>query len=165
MHARVFELVRPRHGGLIRHIDFTEARQNGVQQLVFVLYNNEEACVVTEKFDTSAQGALGVNREFVGIHQHDALEHIVVVTLHICFGEIFEFVADEFDALAVGAIDKHDVGLDAVAVALIDLVYEIADDGAFAGAGRTVENEIGDFSYRDEILQLFENIFVFSVHE
>jgi hypothetical protein len=44
------------------------------------------------------------------------------------------------------------------------LVYEIADDGAFAGAGRTVKNEIGDFSYRDEILQLFENIFVFGVH-
>ena len=165
MHARVFELVRLGHSGLIRHIDFAEARQNGVQQLVFVLYNNEEARVVTKEFNAPAQGALGVDREFVGIHQYNALEHIVVVALHVCFGEIFEFVADEFDALAVGAIDKHDIGFDAVAVALVDLVYEIADDGAFAGAGRTVENEIGDFSYRDEILQLFENIFVFGVHE
>jgi hypothetical protein len=135
------------HRGFIRHIDFAEARQNGVQQFVFVLYNNEEARVVTKEFDAPAQGALGVNREFVGIHQHNTLEHIVVVALHICFGEIFEFVADEFDALAVGAIYKHDVGFDAIAVALVDLVYEIADDGAFAGAGRPVKNEIGDFPY------------------
>jgi len=147
MHARIFELVRPCHRGFIRHIDFAEARQNGVQQLVFVLYNNEEARVVTKEFDAPAQGALGVDREFVGIHQHNALEHIVVITLHICFGEIFEFVADEFDALAVGAINKHDVGLHASAVTSVDLVYEIADDGSFAGAGRPVKNEIGDFPY------------------
>ena len=102
---------------------------------------------MTKEFDASAQCALGVDREFVGIHQHNTLEHIVVVALHVCFGEIFEFVADEFDALAVSAVDKHDVRLDAIAVTLIDLVYEIADDGAFAGAGRPVKNEIGDFSY------------------
>ena len=119
---------------------------------------------MTKQFNAPAQGALGVNGEFVGIHQYYALKHIVVVALHVCFGKIFEFVADEFDALAVGAIDKHDIGFDAVAVALVDLVYEIADDGAFAGAGRTMKNEIGDFSNRDEILQLFEDIFVFGVH-
>jgi hypothetical protein len=147
MHARVFKLMCRGHRGFIRHIDFTKARQNGVQQLVFVLYNNEEARVVTKEFDAPAQGALGVDREFVGIHQHNTLEHIVVIALHICFGEIFEFVADEFDALAVGAVDKHDVGFDTSAVASIDLVYEIADDGAFAGAGRPVKNEIGDFPY------------------
>jgi hypothetical protein len=119
---------------------------------------------VTKQFNAPAQGALGVYGEFVGIHQHYALKHIVVVALHVCFGKIFEFVADEFDALAVGAIDKHDIGFDAVAVALVDLVYEIADDGAFTGAGRTMKNEIGDFSNRDEILQLFEDIFIFGVH-
>ena len=119
---------------------------------------------MTKQFNAPAQGALGVDGEFVGIHQHYALKHIVVVALHVCFGKIFEFVADEFDALAVGAIDKHDIGFDAVAVALVDLVYEIADDGAFASTGRTVKNEIGDFSNRDEILQLFEDIFVFGVH-
>ncbi len=102
---------------------------------------------MTKQFNAPAQGALGVDGEFVGIHQHYTLEHIVVVALHVCFGKIFEFIADEFDALAVGAIDKHDVGFDAIAVALVDLVYEIADDGAFAGAGRTVKNEIGDFPY------------------
>jgi len=119
---------------------------------------------VTKQFNAPAQGALGVDGEFVGIHQHYTLEHIVVVALHVCFGEIFEFIADEFDALAVGAIDKHDIGFDAVAVALVDLVYKISDDGAFAGTGRTVKNEIGDFSNRDEILQLFEDIFIFGVH-
>ena len=102
---------------------------------------------MTKQFNAPAQGALGVDGEFVGIHQHYALKHIIVVALHVCFGKIFEFVADEFDALAVGAIDKHDIGFDAIAVALVDLVYEIADDGAFAGAGRTVKNEIGDFPY------------------
>jgi len=119
---------------------------------------------VTKKFNAPAQGALGVNGEFVGIHQHYALKHIVVVALHICFGKIFEFVTDEFDALAVGAIDKHDIGFNPIAIALIDLVYEIANNSAFAGAGRTVKNEIGDFSNRNEILQLFEDIFVFGVH-
>jgi len=48
MHTRVFELMCLGHRGFIRHIDFAEARQNGVQQLVFVLYNNEEARVVTK---------------------------------------------------------------------------------------------------------------------
>jgi hypothetical protein len=55
--------------------------------------------------------------------------------LHICFGEIFEFVADEADALAVGAIHKHDVGFDAISVATVNLIYEIADNCAFASAG------------------------------
>ncbi len=120
---------------LVRYINFAKSRQNRIQQFVFILYNNEEARIVTKQFNAPAQGALGVNREFIGIHQHNALKHIVVVALHICLGEIFEFVADEFDAFAVGTIDKHYIGFDAIAVALIDLVYEIADDGAFAGAG------------------------------
>lgn len=164
MHARVFELMLCRRSCLIGHIDFAESRQNRVQQLVFVLYNDEEARIVTKQFNTPAQGALGVNGEFIGIHQDDTFEHIVVITLHVCFGEIFEFVADEFDALAVGAIHKHDIGLDAIAVESVDLIYEIADDGAFSDAGRTVKNEIRNFPNRDKIIQLFHNIFIFGMH-
>ena len=95
---------------------------------------------MTEKLNTSAQGTLGVNGQFVGIHEDDAFEHIIVITLHVGFCEVFELIADETDALAVGAIDKHDVGFDAIAVTTVYLVDEIAHDGAFACPGRPVEN-------------------------
>jgi hypothetical protein len=119
---------------------------------------------VAEKLNTSAQGTLGVNGQFIGIHEDDAFEHIIVVTLHIGFCEVFELIADKTDALSVGAIDKHDVGFDAIAVASVDLVDEIADDGAFAGPGRPVENQIRNLANGYEIVQLFDYICVFRVH-
>ena len=99
---------------------------------------------------------MGVNGQLVGIHEDDAFEHIIVVTLHVGFCEVFELVADKTDALAVGAIDKHDVGFNAIAVAAVDLVDEIADDGAFARTRRPVENQIGNLANGYEIIQLFE---------
>ena len=146
---------------LVGNIYLAKSRKNRIQKFVFVLYNDEEARIVAEKLNTSAQGTLGVNGQFVGIHEDDAFEHIIVVTLHVGFCEVFELIADETDALAVGAIDKHDVGFDAIAVAAVDLVDEIADDGAFAGPGRPVKNQIGNLANGYEIIQLFDHICVF----
>ena len=146
---------------LVGNIYLAKSRQNWIQKLVFILYNYKEASIVTEKLNTSAQGTLGVNGQFVGIHEDDAFEHIIVVTLHVGFCEVFELIADKTDALAVGAIDKHDIGFDAISVAAVDLVDEIADDGAFAGPGRPVENQIGNLANGYEIIQLFYYICVF----
>jgi hypothetical protein len=82
--------------------------------------------------------------------------------LDIGFCKIFEFVANEFDALAVGAIDEHHIVFDAVAVSSVDAVDEIIHDGSFATAGRTVKNNVGDFADLDEIIEFgrYEIVFV-----
>jgi hypothetical protein len=116
---------------------------------------------VAKKLNTPTQGTLGVNGQFIGIHEDNAFEHIIVVTLHVGFCEVFELVADETDALSVGAIYKHDVGFNAIAVATVDLIDEIAHDGAFAGSGRPVKNQIRNLANRYEIIQLFNYICVF----
>jgi hypothetical protein len=116
---------------------------------------------VTEKLNAPAQGTLGVNGQFVGIHKHDAFEHIVVVALHIGFCEVLELITYKTDALAVSTIDKHDVGFNAIAIAAVDLVDEIANDGAFTRAGRPVENQIGNLANGYKIIQLFDYICVF----
>jgi hypothetical protein len=146
---------------LVRNIYLAKSRQNRIQKLVFILYNDEETRIMAEKLNTSAQGTLGVNGQFIGIHEDDAFEHIIVVTLHVGFCEVFELVADETDALAMSAIYKHDVGFNAIAVAAVDLIDEIAHDGAFAGSGRPVENQIRNLANRYEIIQLFDYICVF----
>ena len=146
---------------LVRNIYFAKSRQNRIQKLVFVFYNDEEARIVAEKLNTSAQCTLGVNGQFIGIHEDNAFEHIIVVTLHVGFCEVFELVADKTDALSVGAIDKHDVGFNAISVAAVDLVDEISNNGAFARPGRPVENQIGNLANRYEIIQLFYYICIY----
>ena len=146
---------------LVGNIYLAKSRQNWIQKLVFILYNYEEARIVAEKLNTSAQGTLGVNGQFVGIHEDDAFEHIVVVALHVGFCEVFKLVSYETDALAMGAIDEHNVGFDAIAVTAVDLVDEITHDGAFAGPGRPVKNQIGNLANGYKIIQLFNYICVF----
>jgi hypothetical protein len=58
----------------VRDIDFAESRQNGFQQFVFVLYNNEKSRIVAKEFDATAQSGLGVNSEFVGVIQNNAFK-------------------------------------------------------------------------------------------
>ena len=70
---------------VVGHIDFAESRQNGFQQLVFVLDHDEKPRVVAKQFDTPTQGGLGVDGQFVGIIEDDAFEQIVVITLDIGF--------------------------------------------------------------------------------
>ena len=146
---------------LIGYIYLAKSGQNRVQKLVFVLHNDEEARIVAEKLNAPAQGTLGVNGQFVGIHEDDAFEHIIVVTLHIGFCEVLELIAYKTDTLAMGAIDEHDVGFDAIAIAAVDLVDEIAHDGAFPCARRPVENQIGNLANGYKIIQLFDYICVF----
>ena len=45
---------------------------------------------------------------------------------------MFEFIADEFDALAVGTIDEHYIGFNTCPFAVINAINELADDGSFA---------------------------------
>lgn len=142
---------------VVGHIDFAESRQYGFQQLVFVLDHDEKPRVVAKQFDTPTQGGLGVDGQFVGIIEDDAFEQIIVVTLDIGFRKQFELVADELDALAVGAIDKHHVGFDATAFAVVNAVNELADDGALARPRRAVKYDIGDAFRRNEIVELFFN--------
>jgi hypothetical protein len=116
----------------IRNIDFAKPGQNRFQQFVFVLYDNEEPSVVTEKFNAPAQSGLGVNSELVCIIQDNTFEQGCIIALYIGFCKMFEFVADEFDALPMSAIHKHNVIFDTVSVAAVDAIDKIADNGSFA---------------------------------
>jgi len=113
------------------YINLTEARENGFQQLVFVFYNDEESCIVTEKFDTSAEGGLRVDGQFIGVVQYDALENVAFVGENMGFREEFELFADEFDAFAVGTIDLHDIIVDIFFV-FIDFINKVIHDGSFS---------------------------------
>jgi hypothetical protein len=146
----------------VRDIDFAESRQNGFQQFVFVLYDNEKSRIVAKEFDATAQSGLCVNGEFVCVIQYNAFEQGCVVALDIGFGKVFEFVANEFDALPVSAIDEHNVVFDAVAVSSVDAVDEIVHNGSLATTGRTVKNDVGDFADLDEIVEFrrYEIVFV-----
>jgi len=129
---------------------------------VFVLYDNEKSRIVAKEFNAPAQSGLGVNCEFVCVVQHNTFEQGHVVALDIGFCKVFEFVANEFNALAVGAIDKHNVVFDAIAVSSVDAVDEIIYNGSLATAGRTVKNDVGYFADLDEIIEFgrYEIVFV-----
>ena len=139
---------------VIGHIDFAESRQNRLQQLVFVFNDDEEPRIVAKQLNTTSQGGLGINGQFVGIIEDDAFEQIVVITLDIGFRKEFELVTDELDALAVGAIDKHHIGFDAAAFAVVNAVNELADDGALARPRGAVKYDIGDAFRRNKIVEL-----------
>jgi hypothetical protein len=148
--------------GFVRDEDFTKPGQNGFQQFMFVLYDNEKPRIVAKKFDASAQSGLRINGEFVRIIKDNAFEQGFVVALDIGLGKVFEFVANKFDAFSVGAVHKHHVGFDAIAVAVVNTVDEIADNGAFATPGGTVEDNVGDLADLDKIVEFssYKIIFV-----
>jgi hypothetical protein len=148
--------TRQRHI-VVGHIDFAESRQNGFQQLVFVLNHDEKPRIVAKQLDAPTQGGLGVDGQFVGIIEDDAFEQIVVITLDIGFRKQFEFVADELDARAVGTIDKHHIGFHAAAFAVVNAVNELADDGALSRPRRAVKYDIGDAFRQNKIVKLLFN--------
>jgi hypothetical protein len=57
----------------------------------------------------------------------------------------------------VGAIHVHDIGFHLFLGVLVDFADELIDDGAFAGAGIPVEEEMGDFMGLDEIGKALED--------
>ena len=128
---------------------------------MFVLYDNEKTRIVAEKFNASAQGGLRINGKFVRIIKDNAFEQGFVVALDIGLGKVFEFVANKFDALSVGAVYKHDVGFDAIAVAVVNAVDKIADNGSLATPRRTVEDNVGDFADLDKIVEFSSYKIVF----
>jgi hypothetical protein len=129
---------------------------------VFVLYDNEKSRVVAKEFNAPAQSGLGVNGQFVCIIKNDAFEQGHIIALDIGFCKVFEFVANEFDPLAVGAIHEHHVVFYAVAVSSVDAVDEIIYNGSLATTGRAVKNDVGYFADLDEIIEFggYEIIFV-----
>jgi len=98
---------------------------------------------MTKQLNTPTQRGLGINGQFVGIIEDNAFEQIIVITLDIGFGKKLEFVADELDALAVGAIHKHYVGFYTSAVAVINPVNELTHDGSFPRPRRPVKKILG----------------------
>jgi hypothetical protein len=120
---------------------------------VFVLYDNEKPRIVAKKFNASAQSGLCVNGEFIRIVHNNAFEQGCVVALNIGLCKIFEFVANKFDALSVGAVYKHHVGFDATAISSVNAVDKIADNGSLATPGGTVEYNVGDFAYLNKIVE------------
>ena len=135
-------------------IDFTKSRQNGFQQFVFVLYNDEEARGVAEQLDAAPERRLRIDCEFVRVVHDDTLEEVVFVALDVGFCELFEFVSDKLDSLAVRTVDKHDIVLDSCPVKLIDSVDKVADDGSLTAASGAVEHDVGDFANVDKIIEL-----------
>jgi hypothetical protein len=124
---------------------FAEAGYDGVQQTMFIFDDDEKARVGTKEFDAPTQRTLGVNRQTVGVKKDNGFKaHVARTALDVGLGEEFEFFANEFDAFAVCAVDKHDVGLDARFLMVVDQVDEIVDEGAFPRAMRSVEQEVGD---------------------
>jgi len=80
-----------------------------------------------------------------------------IILLNIDSGKGFDFPSDELDAFFVGAVDIHDVGFHLFLGVLVDFANELIDDGAFAGAGIPVEEEMGDFMGLDEIGKALED--------
>ena len=121
-------------------------------------------------FNASAQGRLRVDGQAVGVLEDDDFEHFVllmlgflgrkglwIILLNIDSGKGFDFPSDELDAFFVGAVDIHDVGFHLFLGVLVDFANELIDNGAFAGAGITVEEEMGDFMGLDEIGKALED--------
>jgi hypothetical protein len=135
-------------------IDFTKTGQNGFQQFVFVLYNDEETRSVAEQLDAAPESRLSVDRELVRVVHDDTLEEVVFVALDVGFCELFQFVSDKLYSLAVCAVYKHYVVLDSCSVRLVDSVDKVADDGSLTAARGAVEHDIGDFADVDEIIEL-----------
>jgi len=135
-------------------IDFTKTGQNGFQQFVFVLYNDEETRSVAEQLDAAPESRLSVDRELVRVVHDDTLEEVIFVALDVGFCELFEFVSDKLDSLAMRAVYKHDIVLDSCSVRLVDSVDKVADDGSLTAARGAVEHDIGDFADVDKIIEL-----------
>ena len=80
-----------------------------------------------------------------------------IILLNIDSGKGFDFPSDELDAFFVGAVDIHDVGFHLFLGVLVDFANELIDNGAFAGAGIAVEEEMGYFMRLDEIGKALED--------
>jgi hypothetical protein len=113
---------------------------------------------MTKEFYAPPQGGLGINRETVGIEQHNGLEIRPVIGLYMGFCEEFELFPDEFDALAVTTFHGHDVGFHLDAVALVDVMQKFVQQAAFPREGFPVKNDVGDFLGRQEILEFSANV-------
>jgi len=111
-------------------------------------------------FDTTPEGGLGVDRQIVGINENNGFEEGAVVGLDVGLGEEFQLFADEFDPLTLCAVDNHDIGFDFMLVALVNLLDELVDDGAFARARRSVEDDVGDLVLLVKIVQLGNDLMV-----
>ena len=151
------------HNLLVLHVFgdkyLAKPRQNRVQQLVLVLDQDEEPRVVAEQLNAPPQGRLGINRQIIRIDEHNRLENGAIVRLDVGLREKLEFFADEFDALALGTVDNHHIGLYFVLVALVNLVEELVDDGTFARARCSVENDVRNLVLLVEIVE-FRNYFL-----
>ena len=110
---------------------------------MFILHHDEETGIVAEQLDAPAEGALRVNGQAVGVKQDNRLEPNVV-PFDIGFSKKFELFANKLDALAMRAIDKHDIGFDSRFLMIVYQIDEIVDEGPFARPVRPVKQEIRD---------------------
>ena len=149
--------LQPVNEGL-RNVNFAEPRQNGPQQLVFVLHHDEEPCGVVEKLNAPTQRRLRIRRQLIRIQQYHAFEYLSVFQIHIRFGKKFQILADETNALAVRTIHMHDVVLQRTLVVSVNAANEVPCKRVFATARYSVKYNIGDLLLRNEVLQLLPNV-------
>ena len=140
------------------NVDLAEPRQNGAQQLVFVLHHDEEPRGVIEELNAPAQRRLRIRGQLIRIQQHHALEYLPVLQVHVRFGKELQILANEADALAVRAIHMHDVILHGCLVVAVNAADEIPRDAVFSASRHAVKYDVGDFLLRNEVLQLLLDV-------
>jgi hypothetical protein len=109
---------------------------------------------MTKQLNASSQCRLGIDRQFVRIIHHDAFEEIVFVALDVCLCKLFQFVSDKLDTLSMSTVNKHDIVFNLVTIRVVDAIDKVADNGSFARTGRSMKDNVGDFSDIDEIIKL-----------
>jgi hypothetical protein len=80
--------------------------------------------------------------------------------LDVRFGEKFELFSYKFDAFAVSAVYKHDIGFDFLFVSIVYFMKKIVNNCFFTGAGRAVNNNMGYFIGFVEKIEFVLNIFM-----
>jgi hypothetical protein len=67
-------LIRGRGRRWFRDEYIAEPGQYWIQQFIFVFDYNEKSCIVTEQFNASSQGGLGVDGQMMCVEKHNDFE-------------------------------------------------------------------------------------------
>jgi hypothetical protein len=149
---------------LVWHIDLAKPRQDGFQQLMFVLYHDEKPGGMTKQLNASSQCGLCINCQFIRIIHHDAFEEIVFVALDVCLCKLFQFVSDKLDTLSMCTVHKHDIVFNLGTIRVVDAIDKVADDCSLTRTRRSMKDNVGDFSNIDEIIKfLIYQVIVFHI--
>ena len=139
---------------LVWNIDLAKPRQDGFQQLMFVLNHDEKPGGMTKQLDASPQCGLCIDRQFICIVHDDAFEEIVFVALNVCLCKLFQFVSDKLDTFSMCTVHKHHIVFNLGTIGVVDAVDKVADDCSLTRTRGSMKDNVGDFSNIDEIIKL-----------